>query len=82
VFRGRIAFADSYGALGTVIIVDHGSRYYTLMANLGEIKVRVGDVVDEGQTLAATNSNGGSLFFEIRHGLDRVSPMGWMIDGH
>lgn len=45
---GRVAFAGLFRGYGTVVIIDHGSGWTSLIAQLGSASVRVGDRVVQG----------------------------------
>lgn len=79
VFPGRVAFADSYADYGRTVILDHGSGYYTVSANLGEIEVKVGDDVKGGARIATLISGSASstLYFEVRIGQETADPAEW-----
>lgn len=68
---GTVIFAgwDDSG-YGNLIIVDHGNGYWTYYAHNGELAVRAGDGVTQGQTIALSGSTGRStgphLDFRIR----------------
>ena len=76
---GRVAFADSYAAYGRTVILDHGSGYYTVSANLGSIDVRVGDDLPSGMRLGTVGNGDGAarLYFEIRSGTNTLPPTDW-----
>jgi len=78
---GRVAFADSYAAYGRTVILDHGTGYYTVSANLGSIEVKTGDDVAMGSrigTVGEGDSGGAArLYFEIRVGTNTVAPSDW-----
>jgi murein DD-endopeptidase MepM/ murein hydrolase activator NlpD len=80
VFAGRIAFADRYGPYGRIVIVDHGSHYYTVSGNLDEIDVKTGEDVGAGQRIGTVGDDGqGSmLYFEVRQGSRTVPPGVWL----
>lgn len=87
IYAGRVAFADSYGDYGRTVIIDHGSRHYSVNANLLEIAVTVGDEVAFGQrlgTVASANETtakgsgaAGALYFELRVGGETRDPSDW-----
>ena len=79
VYPGRVAFADDYAAYGKTVIVDHGNRYYTVSASLGEIGVAVGEELSTGTRLGTVGDtgNGPGLYFEIRHGVATIDPAEW-----
>jgi murein DD-endopeptidase MepM/ murein hydrolase activator NlpD len=80
VFAGRVAFADRYGPLGRIVIVDHGDHYYTVSGNLDEIDVKIGQEVASGERIGTVGDDGqGSrLYFEVRHGSRTVAPEVWL----
>ncbi len=55
---------------GYSVVIDHGNGYTTLYAHMSTISVSVGDVVTQGQYIAAMgstgNSTGNHLHFEIK----------------
>jgi len=80
VFAGRVAFADRYGPLGRIVILDHGDHYYTVSGNLDEIDVKIGQDVAAGERLGTVGDDGrgASLYFEVRHGSRTVAPEAWL----
>ncbi len=79
VFPGRVAFADEYGPYGKTVIVDHGNRFFTVSAALGDIGVEVRDEVTAGNRLGAVGlgPSGPSLYFELRRGAETLEPDDW-----
>ncbi len=79
VYPGRVAFADSYADYGKTVIIDHGSRHYTVSANLGGVDVAVGDEVTVNTRIGSVGDIGkGSLvYFEVRVGTETVDPAEW-----
>ncbi len=80
VFAGRVAFADRYGPYGRIVILDHGSHYYTVSGNLDEVDVKTGDDVGAGERIGTVGDDGqGSmLYFEVRQGARTVPPGPWL----
>jgi septal ring factor EnvC (AmiA/AmiB activator) len=76
VYPGRVAFADSYADYGRAVIVDHGSGYYTVSANLAAIDVRVGDELSASDRIGSV-APGASLYLELRRGATTVNPASW-----
>jgi septal ring factor EnvC (AmiA/AmiB activator) len=77
---GRVAFADRYGTYGSLVILDHGERCYTVSANLGSIDVKVGAEVAAGERLGTVGDDGRgpALYFEIRVGNEKLPPSAWL----
>lgn len=68
---------------GKFIVIDHGNGYQTLYAHNSELYVSVGDVVAQGQTIAAVgrsgNTTGLQLHFEIRHDGKLFNPEDYLV---
>lgn len=89
---GKVAFAGrsplgrggTWGRYGTLVILDHGGRFFTVYGRCAELKVRKGQSVEQGDPLAVvsefdqrsapTLSAGPNLHYEVRR---RVSGIGW-----
>jgi murein hydrolase activator len=84
VARGRVDFtSDDFAAFGQVVIVNHGSGYYTLYGHLSEILVRQGQEVPAGQVIGRVGDSGTSLkgtvlHFEVRNGATALNPEDWL----
>jgi septal ring factor EnvC (AmiA/AmiB activator) len=83
VARGRVDFTSSdYGSYGEMIILNHGSGWYTLYAHLSAATVGKGQEVAAGQVIGRAGDTGSLkgtiLHFEIRKGRTSVDPLGWL----
>jgi septal ring factor EnvC (AmiA/AmiB activator) len=80
VAAGRVAFSDTYGSYGRIVILDHGDGYYTVYGGLGGIEVRVGDDLSRRARIGAIGSDlsPSALFFEVRHGTRTLPPHDWL----
>jgi len=80
--EGTVAFAGQQGAYGNLVVINHQQGYQTRYAQLGSIKVKVGQTVKSGQTIGTIgstgipNSNGPHLHFEVRSN----SSLGWVAE--
>lgn len=75
---------SGFGGYGNVVMIQHNDGTYTLYAHCQTRYVSVGDVVSQGQVIAAVGSTGDStgnhLHFEIRRGISSsttVDPMNY-----
>ena len=64
--RGRIAFAAPYRGYGRIVIIDHGSGWTTLIANLDRLSVEVGDVVRQGDPIGSAGRERPEVTVELR----------------
>lgn len=75
VHDGKVAYADQFLGYGRLVILDHGSGFYTLYGNLEEIAVTVGEDVATARAVGRTRDY---LHFEIRRAGQPVDPLQWL----
>jgi|GEM_PF-1700706 len=75
---GEVAMVTAIPGYGPGIILDNGSGYFTIYANLAGIKVGVGDVVNTCQEMATLAARPGTLYFEVRRGTKTQDPEAWL----
>jgi murein DD-endopeptidase MepM/ murein hydrolase activator NlpD len=77
--------SDLQAGYGNYIEIDHGQGFVTRYAHLEEIKVRTGQKVNKGITIATIGSSGGSiaphLHYEIIFQGKNVDPVLYMMEG-
>jgi septal ring factor EnvC (AmiA/AmiB activator) len=81
VHDGVVAFADTFAGFGNLVILDHGSRTYSLYGDLLDITVKKGGRVQHGQPVGAvgpTPSGPTGLYFELRVDGEPVDPLQWL----
>ena len=71
---GEIKFADNFKGFGKVIIMSHKNGYNTVMTNLGEINVILGQEVLAGEPIGRMNSDKPEMYLEVRRGDKAVDP--------
>ena len=74
---GRVMHVGRMPGYGTIVILDHGERYYSLYGRLGAVSVEKGTVVEKGFPLAKTSQpdqKGRNFYFEIRRNGSPVNP--------
>ena len=77
--RGKVIFANSLRGYGKLIIVDHGSKYYTLYAHVARFTKQVGDTVAAAEVIAYSGYEGrDAVYFEIRQGGKPLNPGDWL----
>ncbi len=76
---GVVAFAGWDGALGNMIILDHGNGYETVYGHNGAMMFEQGDRVEFGEIVALSGNSGISsaphLHYEIRYNAHPVEPL-------
>jgi len=82
IYTGKVVYADWFKGYGKVIIINHGSGYHSVYANLGEIFFKPGEIVKRGQALGKVGTSGTlsspALYFEIRYKGKPLNPMQWL----
>ncbi len=82
VFPGRVDFSGNLKGYGEIIIMNHGSRFFTICAHLSQRNRQEGDVVEGGEIIGSAgrngSSNGGRLYFEIRRAGKNLDPLKWL----
>jgi len=77
---GTVLFAKQMRGFGKLMIVDHGSKDYSLYAHLSRLSKTVGERVSSGEILGLSGFEGrDSLYFEIRHGGQPLNPAEWLM---
>jgi len=79
---GKVAYAGVLRGYGTIIIIDHGDHFFSLMSRVGEIHKKEGDPVSRGEVIATMSDQegvlGDGLHFEIRQGTTPENPLHWV----
>jgi septal ring factor EnvC (AmiA/AmiB activator) len=79
---GTVIYADLFKGYGLLVILDHGSGYFTLYAHASDILVKTGDGVSGGQVIAKVGDSGSlegpQLYFELRHKGKPQDPLAWL----
>ncbi|MEO7423654.1 MAG: peptidoglycan DD-metalloendopeptidase family protein [Fibrobacteria bacterium] len=78
---GEVALITRIPGYGMGVILDNGSDYFTIYANLAGIRVRQGDKVKTGQELGTVSVEAGKVYFEVRKGTKTVDPSEWLRSG-
>ncbi len=79
---GIVIEAGWIGGYGNTVMIDHGGGYSTLYGHCSQLYVRIGQMVNQGEPIAAVGSTGNStgphLHFEVRINGDPVDPLGFI----
>ncbi len=82
VSAGRVRFVGAAKGYGQVVLIDHGSRYYSTYANLASVAVKSNQEVKQGEVIGSTGFDhlqfGTGLYFEIRHFSQPQNPDSWL----
>ncbi len=83
VFAGRVDFSGSLKGYGEMIIINHGSRFFTVSGHLAKRYKQAGEPVEPGEVIGLAGGAAGSpaegrLYFEIRKGGEILDPREWL----
>ena len=82
IFPGRVDYSGQLKGYGQVIIINHGSRFFTISAHLLQRNKEEGDVVGKGDVIGLLGQSGSlsgpRLYFEIREGGKNLNPLKWL----
>ena len=81
VHEGTVAFSGPFTGYGTLVIVDHGDRSYSLYGHLDSAEVGSGQRVGVGTAVGASGRNPSgtpALYFELRIDGAVVDPLQWL----
>ncbi|MBN2034892.1 MAG: peptidoglycan DD-metalloendopeptidase family protein [Deltaproteobacteria bacterium] len=82
VFPGRVDFSGALKGYGQVILINHGSRYFTVSAQLGKRIRTNGEMVKAGDVIGFLAETGSPemprLYFEIRMKAGNMDPLKWL----
>jgi len=85
VFAGRVDFSGHLKGYGKMVIINHGSRYFTISAQLSKRMKEEGDQVESGEVIGLVVRNGSSkkarVYFEIRKAGKSLDPLVWLKKG-
>jgi len=81
VHDGVVAFAGTFAGFGNLVILDHGSRTFSLYGDLLEITVKKGARIERGHQVGSvgpTPAGPYGLYFELRVDGQPVDPLQWL----
>ena len=78
--RGRVVLVADHFFGGLSVVIEHGGAIHSMYFHLSNASVRVGQMVEKGDTIGFTGSSGRAtgphLHFGIRLNGERVNPLG------
>ena len=82
IFPGRVDFSGWLKGYGQIIVINHGSRFFTLSAQLAQRDKEKGEMVKTGDVIGLLGQTGSlqgpSLYFEIRQKGENLDPYDWL----
>jgi len=82
VISGEVVTADWVPGYGYCVMLKHPDETVTVYGHLSDIKVSVGDKVEQGKVIALSGNTGKStgphLHFEVRKANNLCNPMDWL----
>ena len=82
VFPGRVEFSGQMKGYGEMVILNHGSRYFSISARLAKRSKKEGDMIKAGEVIGFLGPSDGAnppkLYFEVRLGENPLDPGKWL----
>jgi len=82
IFPGRVEYSGWLKGYGQIIVINHGSRYFSVYAYLSQRYKKKGNLVEGGEVIGVLGETGPiagpMLYFEIRKGSKNLSPTKWL----
>ena len=82
VCNGAVKWVTWQRGMGNLVLLDHGSGYYTVYGYLEEVWVLTGDNIEERQIIGRVGDlqslNGSNLHFQVWNGTEHYDPKIWM----
>lgn len=82
VYAGRIDFSGVLKGYGEIVVINHGSRYFTVSAQLAQRNKQEGETVKAGEVIGSLGKTAlpreARLYFEIRKGGENLDPFRWL----
>lgn len=82
IFAGRVDFSGRLKGYGEIIVINHGSRFFTISAHLLRRTRKEGEMVDKGDVIGLLGQIdsriGPRLYFEIRKAGVNLDPLRWL----
>ena len=78
--EGKVVYADTYQSYGPMVILDHGSGYFSLYTHLRSFQVAKGQILRQGEPMGTVGDtlDGPRLGFEIRYQAQPLDPQKWL----
>ncbi len=76
-WAGTVVHAASLTGYDRVVVLDHGQRVHTVLANLGTLSVVAGQDVKAGEPVGTLDGS-GLLYLELRKGTQPENPLDWL----
>ena len=82
IFPGRVDFSGILRGYGQIVIINHGSRFFTISGHLSGRNKEKGESVKKDEIIGTIRTSGHSggarLYFEIRKGAKTLDPLAWL----
>ncbi|HUU40786.1 MAG TPA: peptidoglycan DD-metalloendopeptidase family protein [Desulfatiglandales bacterium] len=82
IFSGKIEYSGWFKGYGQLVIINHGSHYFTIFAHLEERLREEGDMVSDGDVIGLAGDPGWHIgpgvYFEMRKGGENLEPERWL----
>lgn len=82
IYDGRVDYSGWLKGYGQILIINHGSRFFSVSAHLSGRKCEEGEVVRKGDVVGSAGDteslSGPGVYFELRKGAQSLDPLAWI----
>jgi septal ring factor EnvC (AmiA/AmiB activator) len=82
VYSGRVDYSGRLKGYGEIIVINHGTRFFSVYAHLSKREKDKGDLVGKREVIGLLGETGSlsgpGLYFEIRRGGKPLDPLKWL----
>jgi len=82
IYPGRVDFSGLLKGYGQTVVLNHGSRFFTISAHLAKTKLKEGELVKKGEVIGWIGQTGPvkdpAIYFEIRKGGKNLDALKWL----
>lgn len=82
IFPGRVDYSGWLKGYGQIVIINHGSRFFSISAHLMQRNISEGAMVSKGEVIGVLGQSesraGPRLYFELRRGGSTLDPLKWL----
>ena len=82
IYPGRVDYSGLLKGYGQMVVINHGSRFFTVSAYLAKRTPKAGDMVKQGEVIGHSGQTGflegPAIYFEMRRAGTNLDPLKWL----
>lgn len=77
-FDGKVVFAGPFRGYGSLLIIEHGEGYHSLIAGFDRLDSVVGQYLLAGEPVGIMGETAPKLYLEMRQNGEAINPLPWL----